>query len=244
VNRTLYTLELSLNKIVSLFPVEDSKMSMIPVGLFNGLGGIALFWTLMYKNTKQSKYKKYAQGTINHIINRLKIGSDIGYSFGEGYSGIGWLLDYLYRNNVISREQKFVLDTFDPILQKLVCQKKESDYLYNYDFIYGNSGIVLYLLTRLPNPFIKTIIKDYINFINIVAVKDKKTAKWYSLKDIDNSGMRKKVIDISLSHGMSSIMIVLNKIYKQGICKDVIPELIQSGVNYILNQKNTSEIKC
>lgn len=224
-----------LYRITSQLPLTQNQMRQLPIGLFNGLGGVALLLAVLSKLMLADKYRAALGQVVKHILYRINHES-IDITFGEGLAGLGWLFKYLYNNSFIPKYQLSIFNVLDSLVLERIYQYGSD---YNLDFIYGNTGNALYLLSRLPSPFIKSGLEDYIrSAIQTKTVEDDGTIRWIFERKIDDQNM--KVTDISLSHGMSAILIMLNKIREQKIGAEETSILIRLGIQFILSQKNTN----
>lgn len=135
-----------------------------------------------------------------------------------------------YINNEIFKEADFdfvstEIDQYINLNFKNYLQSK------NFDFLHGATGICCYLLERLnkKDAHFKKSIFEYIDSIHSAAIMDNSEIKWIDSKNSTN---------ISLSHGMSSIIILLCKIHSSGHKNTInLIELIEKSVKYILSQK-------
>lgn len=198
----------------------------IDSGLFTGEFGIILF--LLF-------YRKYSQKKINLIdlfIEKVVtdfLGKNNASNFGNGFSGILYLFEYL-------REQDFIeIDT---------CEVEESlnQYLYrnmikytvenNYDFVMGSLGNALYFQKKYGysyylDIFLKTILetaeKDYTHNMY----------KWSSLI----YPVKKTGYNLSLSHGMSALLLFFVRVLKNDSNNSLAKELLIGLGNYLLSQE-------
>ena len=103
----------------------------------------------------------------------------------------------------------------------------------NYDFLHGAVGVGLYFLKRKTNP---EYIHELVGFLYDIAEKDRNIQifKWESIVDRERnfSGY-----NLSLSHGISSIIIFLSRVIQSGIYDEKVREMLSSAVNYVLSQQ-------
>ena len=97
----------------------------------------------------------------------------------------------------------------------------------SFDFMHGAMGIALHF--KEDPEFIENAVK----WLSENANRDDGFTKWKSvLSDKGQIGY-----NIALSHGMSSIVLVLSRMYKTGVMQREIEELVESTVGYILSQE-------
>lgn len=198
-------------------------------GIYDGNCGIILFLFYYARHTKNKKYEKLAEILTTKLLDIFCYEIN-KHSFSGGLSGILYLLDFM-------KEQKFIdVDLSD-------CKKEIEDFLFkqmkkeikrkHYDFMHGALGIGIYFLKVKTST---TFIFPLIDFLYETAEKDfsKKIFKWQS---IINDERQERGYNISLSHGISSIVIFLSKVIQADIKNDRILIMLEGAVNYILSQE-------
>ncbi len=213
------------------------------IGVLSGLSGMALF---------QYHYSKYIGNDLNNIgqdiielaINKINKGYDYP-TFCSGISGFGWALDYLERERFINIDCDEVLVEFDDYLYEMMILDMNTGY---YDFLHGGIGHCFYFLNRYQNTKSQDLKKKYgkildefLSLLNRFAISDDKNKlKWSSLVHSELMG-NKKVYDLGLSHGISSIIGILTKLYKIDVFKSKAEILLNGAIKYVLgyiNKKN------
>ncbi len=114
-----------------------------------------------------------------------------------------WMIKYLSGNNFIKIQQ---YEDSDLIMLENYLFKSQNLFLEEgvFDFLHG--GIGLYFVNRNRE---KEVIK-LVNDIENISENDKNGIKW---KAITKKDTMEKTYNLSLSHGMSSIIVMLCKIY-------------------------------
>lgn len=197
-------------------------------GLYDGDFGILLF---MYSYLKHFDDEHIQTITTNYTENLLNhLGSNHSSTFCGGLSGILYLIEFLRENNIvdidISCAEKYI-DTF------LVNRLRNDLQIRNFDFLHGALGVGLYFLKIKTNT---NIVHELIDCLHETAELDHKSGglKWKTVIDIEN-----RIIgyNISLSHGISSIIIFLCRALAQRINQVKSLETLDGCIKYILNQK-------
>lgn len=204
-----------------LFNISENNSSLL-----TGNAGIALF--LFYYSKLTSKQESYDKGIefIETSLNNVNK-NGLVLNFSGGIAGIGSTLFHL-------KQQGFIDDNINLMLEdyyQMLCEHSVSLIKENkYDYLHEGLGIALFLL------FVDNDLIDlrYWNKLIEALFKTKEGNNKY--KWISNFGNGKSVYNISLSHGMSSIVIILSKIYKKYKTKGA-DELIEKSIDYILSQK-------
>lgn len=213
------------------------------IGLFSGAMGEALFhfeYDRVFKNLEA-----YNRGIeiIDEIFEHINNGK-MFHTFCTGLAGVGWGIEYLSENKFIENKVRDSLSEIDDFIGEMMINDIENG---NYDFLHGASGCIIYLLKRrnaYPEKIDKYIVK-YLNVLEKTAVKTEvNEIKW--LSKINTNDGYEYGYNISLSHGITSIIAVLSKIYVNQIEQELTLSLAKKSVNYLLNQRidNLQNICC
>lgn len=208
------------------------------IGLMTGKGGVVLFLFYYYRYTGDNKYEKYAQKLLENIIDDIDNGK-IHPAYCGGIAGICWLILHLVENNFIDKENLELLDHFDTYLFKSMRKMISNKY---FDFLHGATGIAFYFTKRFrTQKNVRKYLDYYVEqlFINAIYDENKNTFKLESTVFREDS-KKEKAYNLSLSHGMSSIIIVLCKIADIIKKKEEILRLVEGFSNLIINSKLNS----
>ena len=198
-------------------------------GLYNGEFGILLFLFYYSRYSKNKTHilltEKYAERLLELFIEKEKM-----HTFCSGFSGILYLFEFLRENDIIDLD----ISGIQQILEKYIVARMRQDIKQqNFDFMHGAIGVGLYFLKRKTNP---EYIHELVEFLYSIAEKDNDNHifKWKSVIDDEKnlSGY-----NISLSHGMSSIIIFLSRVILNGIKDEKVFEVLSCTVSYILAQQ-------
>lgn len=217
--------EILLQKVTTIQGALKNYCDDDKIDLFSGSSGVNLF--LFHSNGSEDYI-------INNIVSAIKIienGCNL-HTFCSGISGFLWSLRYLVDNNFLNESEIDIFDQLDPIL----FQKMQTDLkLINWDFLHGAIGLGLYFLKRLHKRECKDYLKELVVTLNLIAIKELDgSLKWSSIKYGSNDEI---IYNISLSHGIASIINILVRIYKAGIEEEKCEYLIQGAVKFILKQE-------
>lgn len=97
----------------------------------------------------------------------------------------------------------------------------------NYDFMHGAIGCAISFCDDTY------FVKNVIDGLRRSSIEDKKIIKWKSLLNREGD----IGYNISLSHGMSSIIVYLSLVYGKSICRNEVGCILNNSVNYILSQE-------
>lgn len=152
-----------LKDIVTL--MEETKIT--DIGLFEGRMGMIIF--LFHYSRFANNYELYrskAEKSLENLLSNIK--PDIHYGLSSGVCGIGWGIEYLYRQGFVEGDTNEILEEFDKKIMEIDPKR-----IVNLNRDYGLGGIVLYLLARLytienenkSNPFDKDYLESMYNTI-------------------------------------------------------------------------------
>jgi len=197
-------------------------------GVLAGVSGLALFMYYYSRFTGDSKYAEVGEKALERAVDMINEGFT-DHSFCSGLSGFVWTCEHLERYKFIDRESIAFIEEFEPYL--ISCMEKEFSNKH-YDFLYGGVGIGYYFLSKREknNGDNKTLylwLKD-----SAIRCADG-SLKWESL--IHNS--EKTIINISLSHGMSSIIVILTKICNLYPKSVEARNILFCAIQYVLQQQ-------
>lgn len=205
------------------------------LGLLSGKSGSSLFMFYASRYFDNSGYEKLAQELLESTFDDINQGASLP-TFCGGLAGIGWSINHLVENNYIEQNNLEVLNDFDGYLMRSLFTFLKQK---NFDFLHGATGIVYYFLDRVKgNMEVQKCLQRYIEELHGYAIIDEnnKTAKIISnVKDVDDNP--KQVYNLSLSHGISSVIIILCKMHDVLLNhndKDECKKLIEYFSNFII----------
>ncbi len=238
-----FILEHKLKEIDAIIRSEYEKEAHL--GVLAGLSGMALF---------QFYYSKYLNIDANadlgvDIISKAIEKINNGYSFSTycaGIAGLGWTLDHLEQADFIDIGSDDLLSEFDDFIKKRMLSDFKNT---NYDFLHGGIGYAFYFLNRFRNTNSVTLKKKYtkilFEFIDLLEGLSETEAnnkiKWKSVLNIKTG---EEGYNLSLSHGMSSIIGILTKLYEHDAFKSRTEHLLLGAINYVLSLENEDKKSC
>ena len=215
--------------------VEITKSLIISqlnkLNFVGGKVGISLF--LFYYDKYKNEQKYYDKGfdLISEVFDEINKGYSY-HTFSSGFAGIGWTINHLSQNNFIDANTNEVFANINEFLSKTMLNDIKNG---KYDFLHGAIGTGLYFLNRLPNKEASNYLMQLIDELDNNSEKNADgTIKWEAVLDREKGTT---IYDLSLSHGIASIMIFLAKAYKQNIHKEKALYLINGAVKFVLQNK-------
>ena len=199
-------------------------------GLYSGEFGLLLFLFYYSRYSNNIKHtlltEEYAEKLLNQLVEKEKL-----HTFCNGFSGILYLFEFL-------REKDFIdMDVSDiqPLLDNHIVDRMRQDIQQSYyDFMHGALGVGLCFLKRKTN---LEYIQELIDFLYHTAEKDtdNKIFKWESVTLVNKKSRAE--YNLALSHGISSIIVFLSRIIKNGLSEQKTVEMLSGAVNYLLSQE-------
>ena len=200
------------------------------LGLLSGLGGQILVCSELSLKGIISKE------TLFHLHQALEEkldGENFTFTHCDGLAGIGWLYEYISQRKIVDYDTNTLLEDFDIYLEKALNGFMRQG---NYDFLHGGVGVALYFATRVEKKKeLAQVLNNFLDDLERISKKQEDgTIKWIShIWNTNSLGY-----NISLSHGMSSIVAILSKLHKiEGIDKEKTEKLLRGTVQYILTQE-------
>lgn len=202
------------------------------LSLMGGGIGVSMFLSYYAKLTENNAFADKSFDMISDIFDSISNGDNYP-TFANGLAGLGWVLEHLSHNYFIKIDTTEVIGELDGFLYQYMIKEINTG---NYDYLHNAGGIALYLLSRKSCPQAKKYLSEYVDILFQHSKKENNMLRWKStIQGKENK--RVEVYNLSLSHGMSSIVGILSKIYKLGINKEKTAEILNGAINYILSKQ-------
>ncbi|MCL2434810.1 MAG: lanthionine synthetase C family protein [Lentimicrobiaceae bacterium] len=219
-----------IKKIDKITQVLSSDLAP-EIGLLTGLGGQILTCSelFLYQKISQEKLSHLHYVLEEKLANENFMGTHCG-----GLAGIGWLYEYLSQRKIIDYDTNILLEEFDSYLE----QTLKSFMLENtYDFLHGGIGVALYFSKRVTKKKEHvSVLNQFLEDLEKMSIQQEDgSIKWLSTLSGEPF---KQGYNIALSHGISSIIAFLSKIYKmESIDKEKTEKLLRGAVQYLFDQE-------
>ncbi|MFC2096537.1 lanthionine synthetase C family protein, partial [Bacteroidota bacterium] len=200
------------------------------IGLLGGKTGIAFFFFYYAKLINKQEPYDHGLELLSSVFESINKGYNY-HTHGGGLAGIGSVIELLSKHDFLEADTNELLGGLDEYLYKSMIYEIENE---NYDFLHGAVGIGFYFLKRKTNKNSKRYLTEFVDELDKIATKDELGIRWISVLDREK---QTKGFNLSLSHGLASIIAILSKIYSEGIEKDRTLELLEGSVKYLLNQQ-------
>ncbi len=154
------------------------------------------------------------------------------YSLSDGLGGVAWLVDCLSAQGLMLHDASSVYSCLDPVLHDAMMAEIRSG---NYDFLHGALGIALYFLRKADDRNYRACLAELVGELKKLAEPDTGgSLKWKSLLEPETGRLG---YNLSLSHGMASIVIMLCRILSSGIATDDCLKMLGPSIRYFERQR-------
>ncbi len=228
---------------ISVILSENYKMNE-HVGVLSGISGIALFNFYYSKFTNQESHADIGVEMISSVIEKI----NEGYSFPTfctGIAGAGWVIELLEEEEFIDVDSDELLSDLDDYLSSAILQMGEKDKFY--DFLHGVIGIGFYFFKRYQRTksvdlkeYYKVKLLEIVASLKRTAIEENSMMKWESYL-VENKEV--KGCNLSLSHGMSSIINFLSRLAIYDDFYDEVISIIEKATQFILSNEN-KDVSC
>ena len=218
------------------------RLSIRPLLNYSLLGGDLGDIIFLYHYSRiDSCYESIADGLFEKMLQSLSLQPRI-VTYCSGLAGLGVGLLSLQHDGFIDGVET-ALDAIDPTIAKSLDLFISNN---NIDFLHGLIGIGFYLLERSNSSkeYSVSNLSKIVDFLEKSKITDGAIVKWrYNAKKLS------KPYNISLSHGVSSIVVFLCRLLKSGILSKkynaIIKQMLEGAVHYILsNRVDVDKLGC
>ena len=229
-------LKIKLQEISNILDVQnlDNK----DIGILSGASGVALFQFYYSKFTEEDSHADKAVETITNTIDRINEGF-LFPTFCTGIAGLCWTIEILKEEEFIELDDDFFDEDLDLYLLNAMKTDVESE---NYDFLHGAMGYGYYFLKRYQNAKSIAAKNTYKKYLKELVKALKKSSKKNSAGIYWKSVLKKEEglegCNLSLSHGISSMVNFLSRLAEYEDFYIKVDELLRQAVRYIMSCEN------
>ena len=201
------------------------------IGLHAGTSGVALYLAYYGRIIRQSNtIEPRVMEILEYNIEQINSGN-LQHTICSGISGFGWLCCHLRKLGMLNSEDVEFLDDLDIFLyRKMMADIKQG----NYDYLHGALGVGTYFLSRFDKKNVSLYLHDLFTELELSGIPCENGAiKWISVLYPETG---EKGYNISLSHGMSSIIAFFIRLYQLNFETERVGKLLIGAVTYILDQ--------
>ncbi len=210
--------------------LKEKSINLRNPGLMGGKFGIALYFLYYAKLVDKQEPYDHGLELLSSVFEDVNNGFNY-HTHAGGLAGIGVVMEILNNADLVDSDTNELLCGLDEYLYKrMIHDIKEGD----YDFLHGAVGLAFYFLKRLSGENSGKYLEEFLEELDKIAIKDEQGIRWISELDKEK---RAKGFNLSLSHGLASIIAFLSKLYSINIAKEKVFELLKGAVKYLLNQQ-------
>lgn len=205
-------------------PLED-------IGFFSGESGVVFFLSMLGSIKGREKYLDAGIDLLLKIHKEVVLGKHTNPTFSGGVAGYSWMLEYFSQERIIDLNTENLLEEVDDFLYMWMIKFLNKG---NFDFLHGAGGIVLYFIRRMsaetaPKDKIVCYLNQAVEYIETLGKHKTDIVFWETLFNEYSL----PAANISLSHGTSSVVVILCKLINENICKERCNILLKKAVAYL-----------
>ena len=217
--------------------IANGTLDTTDVGVLSGSAGLALYHFYYNDYNPNEASEDLGSEIIASIVGKINEGYNF-HTFCGGIAGAAWTIELLNELDFIELDTDALLGALDDYLNYVANLNESENY---FDFLHGLIGIGYYFLKRYENTKSKEIKANYEKMLLEMIAKLKKTAKpseaglyWESFL-IREEGI--KGCNLSLSHGLSSIINFLSRLSRHDSFSGESLPLLQQALNHLMSHK-------
>lgn len=217
--------------------LNNGSLDSTDIGVLSGSSGIALFHFYYNAYNPNEISEDAGSEIIATIVGTINEGYNF-HTFCGGIAGAAWVIELLNELDFIEVDTDGLLGILDEFLNHITKLNQNENF---YDFLHGVIGIGYYFLKRYENtnsPESKSKYEDMLKEI-VLLLKERATKSddgvyWESIL-IREEGI--KGCNLSLSHGLSSIINFLSRLSRHTAFSEQALPLLKESVNHLLKYK-------
>lgn len=200
---------------------------------FNGKLGVVYYYYNAYLATGDSTFYSAGEKMLEEVFADLNSGSPglIGTTLASGGAGLGWVVNWLSKENLISFEVDNEFEELEKYLFNTALAQIEEDTI---DYLHGALGVLHYFNDRGQTP----VISEYINTL-VKKVIDRavftESGAWFRNYVIRVD--QRNDINFGLAHGLTGILMILINSYPHTRYKEEIRHVVSEGIRFMLRHK-------
>ena len=218
---------------LKIHEIAGSLIDRVPGegGLVSGKAGVACFYAYYDHWTRSDKHKDLVQDWIGQALNPpARHYPDLRFS--SGMAGVAWMIHHLSENMLVDWDVGDIFDELDEHLYSFMITEMKSGH---FDYLHGALGLALYFLRQPRNEKYRRYIEELVAELEKIAEEGpNETLKWAS-PTFEND--EEYAYNLSLSHGMSSIILILSKTLSENMAIGEAEHIIRCGLGYMGGQK-------
>jgi lantibiotic modifying enzyme len=227
------------NKAVEIVDIVAKERFDGKIGLLSGTAG-SLF-LLCYYN-EYAKSSTYMDIVEQRVMDAFDVINDTQFSnltYSNGLTGFLWALKNLNEHEYIDIDLNDVTDSANPLLGEFMLGKMD---VGEYDFLHGALGVANYFLD-MEGSMATQLVKEFNRKLIAKAIRNEDdTLSFLSTVNINDTIV--PVVNLSLSHGMASIIYYLQRcLQNRNIASEEIKKTLQQIISFYRKNQNDISIE-
>lgn len=203
--------------------------------LLSGRIGRMIYYFYLFRYYQNERYGEQGVAILEEIVQHIQDKTSpylLKYPFSFGLSGFAYTMSLLIEEEIIDIDFEGQLQEFD----ELIYHNALPDlYKGNTDYLHGATGAMLYLTRRLKNPAVGAYLNAMVAALDSISIRDERGLRFPNthiarLNESEN-------INFGLAHGMCGTLIILLRVYEQGIATESIKRMVEEGIQYLLSYR-------
>lgn len=216
--------------------VQSRRLNVSNLGLYNGLAGDLLFlWQtnkLQNVMVDEAKFLQKLEFLQSNIFNNLT-----NISFGNGLSGLGWLVEYLNQQQGNDYDPSFCEDIDQLLFNSINTDKWHGE----IELVTGLAGIAAYLSRRQVKTLLPEFSDKLVSHYEELATQfSDNQITWYQPKNsryrIDKDDTTRSEINLGLAHGIAGIIAALLPFLTDSELNQRVARLLTLSCDWLIQQ--------
>lgn len=187
--------------------------------------------TLLFKDIFYEKSVGIIEKELNDYLEKVEQ-DKISFTFCDGLAGFSWLFNYFNGKGTIEVDMTEVFADTDQYLYKWMMNQISNG---NYDYLHGAIGVGVYFLSRESDSKCIKYLSDLVDGLDRIGIKEEDGS--IKFLTILNYKTGEKGYNLSLSHGISGIIVFLTRVIEKGINEGKAKKVLGGCVLYMQKHK-------
>ena len=226
-----------INDIIDkiFFVLAKNVQTINPFDVYMGKSGIYLF--LLFYKFRKNQQTKELDCLFESIVESASHCEISNFQKLTHYAEMAWLACFLYKKNIVDFDLNDFFSEIDGILYEgMISLLKEKE----YGLVNGATSIGLYFYYRytLGSDYVADFLKKFVDCLSEISIEKENTIEWINIIDY---GSYTKGHNLGIAHGIPGIILFLQKLYRLGIEKERIADILTKATNFLFIQKHSLE---
>lgn len=199
-------------------------------GLLTGQAGTALFFLYYARFTGSPADQAFAETQVGELFATLP--DEVPFTFCSGIAGIAWLLRHAAAERLLDVEPDDPLSDIDVLLRERMVVEMRAG---RFDFLHGALGCALYVLEAPTGAPARQALIDTLAALEGNTMREGDRA-WWRNPLLDEHEETRGAISLGLSHGIPSVISLLDRYAAAGIEPARATALRDAATRYLLAQ--------